>query len=408
MVKTPEVLAIIPARGGSKGIPRKNVKEFAGYPLIAWSIIAAKCASRVTRIIVSTDDEEIAAIATQWGAEVPFFRPEQYSQDNTLDYPVIRHSLDWLNENEHYIPDIVVQLRPTSPIRPRNCVNEAIKLLSDHPEADCVRGVVEAGQNPYKMWTISPEEGSMIPLLKIEGILEPYNAPRQVLPQTYWQTGHIDAIRYKTIIHKASLTGDVILPLLIDPRYTIDIDIPSDWQSSERLVSNRDLDFVDPGKLHRNLPKQIKMILFDFDGVFTDNHVWISEDGKESVVADRSDGLGLELLRSKTGIQLIVFSRETNQVVTHRCNKLKIPVLQSVFNKDDVIRTFLSENGIDPAQVIYMGNDVNDLVVLNHVGFFVAPADAHDDVRRHADLVLSKSGGKGAIRELCDMIMGCL
>src|SRR5512145_3318540 len=117
-----EVLAIIPARGGSKGIPRKNIRNFAGWPLIAWSIAAAQQAESVTRLLVSTDDEEIAAVARQYGAETPFLRPAEFAQDATTDLPVFEHALKWLAEHENYRPDVVVQLRPTSPIRPRGMV----------------------------------------------------------------------------------------------------------------------------------------------------------------------------------------------------------------------------------------------------------------------------------------------
>ncbi|MBI1855503.1 MAG: acylneuraminate cytidylyltransferase family protein, partial [Chloroflexi bacterium] len=124
-----EILALIPARGGSKGIPRKNIRSFAGYPLIAWSIAAAKQSGLVTRIIVSTDDDEIAAVAREWGAETPFMRPTELAQDKTLDLPVFEHALKWLAENENYKPDVLIQLRPTSPIRPRDLVDDAVRIL---------------------------------------------------------------------------------------------------------------------------------------------------------------------------------------------------------------------------------------------------------------------------------------
>jgi len=142
----PEILTIIPARGGSKGIPRKNIRNFAGSPLIAWSIAAARQSEFVTRIVVSTDDEEIAAVARSFGAETPFLRPAEFAQDQTTDLPVFEHALQWLAEHENYHPEVVVQLRPTSPIRPRDCVDGAIKILLAHPDADCVRGVVPRGR----------------------------------------------------------------------------------------------------------------------------------------------------------------------------------------------------------------------------------------------------------------------
>src|SRR5512146_2665623 len=137
-------LAIVPARGGSKGIPRKNIRDFAGYPLIAYSIAAARQADAVTRVIVSTDDEEIAQVGRQWGVETPFLRPAEFAQDNSTDLPLFQHALKWLDEHEGYHPQVVLQLRPTSPLRPRNLVDRAVSTLLAHPDADSVRGVVPA------------------------------------------------------------------------------------------------------------------------------------------------------------------------------------------------------------------------------------------------------------------------
>ena len=405
MVKRHEVLAVIPARGGSKGIPRKNIKDFAGFPLMAYSIAAAKQSNLVTRVIVSTDDEEIAEIARQWGAETPFLRPEEFARDNTLDLPVMQHCLAWLKENEDYQPDMVLWLRPTSPIRPRRCLDDAIQTLLDHPDADSIRGVIPAAQNPFKMWTLDSRSGELLPLLKVEGIREPYNAPRQGLPDAYWQTGHIDAIWTKTILEKQSMTGDVIFPLMIDPRYTVDIDIASDWESAERLLSDDSLEMVTPGPRRRTLPEKISLIVLDFDGVLTDDRVWVNTKGEEMVAASRADGLGLERLRNETEIEVMVLSRETNLVVQARCEKLKLPVLQAVQDKREAIRQVLADKKIPAEEVLFVGNDITDLVVFPEVGFAVAPVDAHQDVIRKADLILSKKGGKGAVRELCDMIL---
>src|SRR5512143_3661116 len=148
----PEVLALIPARGGSKGIPRKNIRPFAGHPLIAYSIAAGRQANSVTRVIVTTDDEEIAQVARSYGAETPFLRPVDLAQDQTLDLPVFQHALKWLAQNEGYYPQALVHLRPTTPIRPPDLVDRSVALLLAHPEADSVRGITPAHQNPFKMW----------------------------------------------------------------------------------------------------------------------------------------------------------------------------------------------------------------------------------------------------------------
>lgn len=403
MVNRSEVLAIIPARGGSKGIPRKNIKYFAGHPLVAWSIAAARQADLVTRVIVSTDDEEIASVSRQHGAETPFRRPSELSADLSVDYPLFEHALKWLKENEGYQPDIVVQLRPTSPIRQKGLVNQAIQQLISHPEADSVRGVIPSGQNPYKMWQMAGDH--MIPLLQVKGIAEPYNAPRQLLPATYWQTGHVDAIRVSTILEKRSLSGNVILPIHIDPSFTVDIDSLRDWDRAEWLVWHGDLDMVFPGKQPRPFPENVKMIVMDFDGVLTDNRVWVDENGKEAVAAYRSDSLGLALLRGRAGIEPLVISKETNPVVTKRCQKMNVPVLQGIDQKANTLKKVLQERMIKPTEVIYVGNDVNDLECFPVVGFAAAPADAEKSVLMAADLVLTRKGGHGAVREICDLLM---
>lgn len=398
-----EVLAIIPARGGSKGIPRKNVRLFAGHPLIAYSIAAARQSERVTRVIVSTDDEEIAKVARDYGAETPFLRPAELAQDQTLDLPVFQHALRWLEEQEGYQPELVVQLRPTSPVRPPALVDEAVQILLAHPEAHSVRGVVPAGQNPHKMWRINPQNGQMIPLLQVPGLEEPYNAPRQVLPPVYWQTGHIDVIRPE-VIQKGSMSGQVILPVMVDPAYTVDIDNPRDWARSEWLVWYSDLEIVYPGLRRRPLPEKVDLVVFDFDGVLTDNRVWVDEEGHEMVAANRSDSLGVAYLR-RSGLKMVVLSTETNPVVAARCRKMQIPVVQGIWDKAAELPRIMAEFNAAPERTIYVGNDVNDVPCFSLVGCAVAVADAQPAARRAADIVLSRNGGHGAVRELLDILM---
>lgn len=402
---TNNILAIIPARGGSKGIPRKNIRSFAGYPLIAWSIAAAKQSEFVTRVIVSTDDEEIAAVAREWGAETPFLRPAELAQDKTTDLPVFEHALKWLQDMEGYRPDAVVQLRPTSPIRPPKMVDDAIRILLNHADADCVRGVVPAGQNPFKMWHFNGEDKPLGQLLEVEGIAEPYNAPRQILPPVFWQTGHIDAIRTSTIVDKKSLTGDVIYPLVIDAKYTVDIDTLPDWAKYEAVIYSG-LEVVSPGRARKGMPETIKLIVTDFDGVLTDGRVWVDEKGKETVAATRSDSMRIRQMH-EIGIDVIILSSEVNPVVSMRARKMKVEAIHGMGldEKGEVLKKYLAEKHIDPSQVVYLGNDFNDLPCFEIAGWSVAVADAYPEVTRAADHVLKTNGGFGALRELCDLIL---
>ena len=232
-----EVLALIPARGGSKGIPRKNIRPFAGYPLIAYSIAAAIQAESAVRVIVSTDDQEIAEVSRHWGAETPFLRPAELAADHITDLPVFQHALHWLAEHENYRPEVVLHLHATTPVRPPGFVDQALRRLRGNPEVECVRSVVSPGQNPFKMWRIDPQSGYMVPLLSVAGISEPFNTPRQLLPAVYLQTGHVNAIRPAAIL-RGSMTGTAILPLMIDASYEVDMDTLADWERGEWLLAN--------------------------------------------------------------------------------------------------------------------------------------------------------------------------
>ena len=219
----PEVLAIVPARGGSKSIPRKNLIPVGGKPLIAHSIEQARTSRLVTRTIVSTDDAEIAAVARAHGGEVPFMRPAEYAQDMSPDIDVFRHALQWLADREGYRPDLVVHLRPTGPVRRVELIDQAIALMLEHPEADALRSVSAPTQTPYKMWRI--EGGYLQPLLTLEGVTEPYCMPRQTLPEVWWQNGYVDIIRPRAILGLGLMCGHTILPFVVDEPI-LEIDYP--------------------------------------------------------------------------------------------------------------------------------------------------------------------------------------
>lgn len=246
----------------------------------------------------------------------------------------------------------------------------------------------------------------MTNLLNVPGLDEPYNAPRQSLPPIYWQTGHVDAVRVDTIRNKGSMTGKRVYPLIIDARYTVDIDNLSDWARYEALVYSGTLDMVWPGRARRPMPPEIKMIVSDFDGVFTDNRVWTDQDGRELVAASRSDGLRLRDLKER-GIQVVTLSSEANPVVAARAKKMGIESVQEpdTRKKGDAFRKLLSDKKIDAGAVAFVGNDVNDLPCFEIAGWAVAVADSYPEVLRAADHVLKTPGGYGALRELFDLIL---
>lgn len=231
-----EILAVIPARGGSKGIKRKNLVKFLGKPLVAHSIEHALACESITRTIVSTEDHEIACVSQSLGAEVPFMRPSELAEDHVFDWPVFVHALEFLAENENYYPDIVVHLRPTTPYRKPEWIDEAVNLLMQRPEAHSVRSVSKPDKHPYRMFTID-SEGYLDPIMKHEHA-EPYLVRRQDHPDVYHYNCVIDVTRPSTIIEAKSMTGARILPYLMNPAEVFDIDTARDLAIGEFLVQH--------------------------------------------------------------------------------------------------------------------------------------------------------------------------
>jgi N-acylneuraminate cytidylyltransferase len=406
LVAEQEILAIVQARGGSKGLPRKNLRLLRGHPLVAYSIASALAARSVTRVVLSTDDEEIAEVGRAYGAQAPFMRPAELAADDTPDFPLFDHAIAWLAEHENYRPHMVVQLRPTTPLRPRGMIDEAVRILEADPQADSVRGVTVPKQTPYKMWR-DGADGCIVPLMQTE-FAEPFNMPRQKLPVAYWQTGHVDVIRTATITHKRSLTGSRVRPILISADYCVDIDTIVDFDLAERAIEQKHLDIDVPrpaaSTALRRWPHPVELLVFDFDGVFTDNRVYVMEDGREAVACNRGDGMGLSMLRD-AGLAIVVLSTEQNSVVDARCRKLHIECKHGLADKRAALVELAREKKVDLNNVVYVGNDVNDLGCMEAAGFAVAVADAHPLAIEKADLVLSGRGGAGAVRELCDLLL---
>lgn len=230
----PEILALIPARGGSKSIPRKNLVVVRGKPLIAYSIEQALASRHITRTIVSTDDDEIADVARRFGAEVPFIRPAELAQDDSRDLEVFRHALNWLLEIERYRCELVVHLRPTGPVRRVSLVDDAIERLLADSSAHSLRAVSRPIQSPYKMWRIT--DGYLTPLLHVETMPEAHSAPRQHLPEVMWQNGYVDIIRPSVVLEAGSMVGTRILPFIVDEP-VVELDYEDSLPALEEALS---------------------------------------------------------------------------------------------------------------------------------------------------------------------------
>ena len=232
-----KILTIIPARSGSKGIPHKNIKFFKNKPLLEWSILQAKQSKyfNFMKIVVSTDSLEYASIVKQ--PDVQFIhRPREIAQDNSIDIEFIHHAIKYLKDTENYEADIILQLRPTQPCRKVEDIDRCIELFyNKRDKYDSLRTVVKIEKTPYKMYKI--ENNNLVPYLKTYGhIDEPYNICRQDLPDSYLHNGYIDIMNY-SLLKQNKISGDKILPYIMEKTDTIDIDTVEDWEKAEKVFN---------------------------------------------------------------------------------------------------------------------------------------------------------------------------
>ena len=235
MTSSGKIFAVIPARGGSKGVPKKNIKLLGGYPLIAFSIVAAKLCPEIERAIVSTDSREIADIAKSYGAEVPFLRPPELAQDDSPDIDFVRHALDWLETHEGSVPDFLVQLRPTTPLRDPALIDSAIRTIKSNAEATSLRSAHELPEPPQKMMGI--RDGFLVGLFPDDPRPEYYDLPRQAFPPAYNPNGYVDIIKTSFVRGARSLHGPHILAFVTP--MAAEVDCPEDFEYLEYLIGKK-------------------------------------------------------------------------------------------------------------------------------------------------------------------------
>lgn len=398
----PTVVAVIPARGGSKGVPAKNLAAVGGVPLIARAVRECRAARLVTDVVVSTDDAAIAGAARGAGAVV-VRRPGTIAGDTATSEAAVLHAMD-AYEAEHGRPvDAVLLVQCTSPF-----------LISEDIDA-VAAAVVETGAD--SALTVAPFHG-FVWREGADAAVEAEAAPtapggtgvnhdkafrprRQDRPQDFLETGAayaMDAAGFRAAGHRFFGRTELVRT---DPARVLEVDDPHDLARARALAPL--LDTARPGALPTR--DDIDAVVLDFDGTQTDDRVLVDSDGREMVAVHRGDGLGIAALR-KAELKLLILSTEVNPVVAARAKKLRLPVLHGIDRKDLALKQWCEEQGIAPERVLYVGNDVNDLPCFGLVGWPVAVAGAHDVVRGAARAVTSTPGGSGAIREIASWILG--
>lgn len=384
-------VTIIPARGGSKGVPRKNVRPVAGKPLLAWTVEAAVNAKTVDRVIVSTDDAEIGAVAERYGAEV-VWRPAEISGDTVSSESALLHVLQVLKTRGE-VPEEIVFLQATSPLTTAEDIDACVNRLAE-TGAD---SAFTAKPFFYFVWKENPD-----------GSCDGINHDKRTRPRRqdrepqYEENGAVYVMKTEGFLKtRHRFFGKTVMSLMPEER-CFEIDTAFDLDVVERLLSGRQ-DRTSNGR--RPLPASIGAIVFDFDGVMTDDTVWVSQTGEEAVRCSRADGQGLSRARG-WNIPILILSSETNPVVAARAAKLGLEVIYGVRlrSKAKVLEAWAQAHAVVPERIVYMGNDLNDVACMRWAGFAAVPADASAEAKAVADWVAERPGGRGAVRAFLDYI----
>lgn len=376
-------VAIIPARGGSKGVPRKNVQRVGGVPLVARAVRSALAADGIDLVVVSTDDDEIAGVAEASGARV-VRRPAELSGDTAPSESAILHVLDELERSVERA-DIVAFLQATSPFIPSDALSQAVSLVAD----DAADSVFSAHETYGFLWRRT--DAGQAAALNHDASHRPRRQDRE---PHYLETGAFYVFRADRFREAGHRFFGRIRIAEVPEWSAIEIDDEQQLRIARALAG-----------MHEHAEGiDVRAVVTDFDGVHTDDTAIIDADGGERVRVSREDGMGVALLRL-AGIPMLILSTEVNPVVRARADKLRVPVLHGVDDKESALRAWAEETGIPLADIAYLGNDVNDLPAMRIVGWPVAVADAHPLVREEARVVLSRSGGDGAVRELIERVL---
>ena len=227
-------IALICARGGSKGVPKKNIKAIGGFPMIAYSIVAGQLSEKLDRCIVSTDSQEISDIAKAYGADVPFLRPSEFATDSSTDIEYIKHAIDWFDKNEGYIPEYWVLLRPTTPLREPKVIDNAIDEIINNSEATSLISIHEFAETPGKMFGM--QDKYLHGLCPMDPRPEYFTLPRQAFAPSYFGNGYVDIVKTSTVVKHESCFGSRMLGFKTPD--TGEIDIPEDFKRVEFYLNN--------------------------------------------------------------------------------------------------------------------------------------------------------------------------
>jgi YrbI family 3-deoxy-D-manno-octulosonate 8-phosphate phosphatase len=401
--------AIIPARGGSQGLPGKNLARVGGVPLIARAVRAALAAERIGRVVVTTDDDVIAEAARAAGAEI-VDRPAELAGSEASSESALLHALEVLGPgfDEHGNPASVAP-RPSDAI---TVFLQATSPFIDPLDLDAAIARVAAGERdvvfsaaPTHVFLWLADEGARAAI----GVNHDaaHRQRRQDRQPEFAETGAFYVFRTDGFVHAGHRFFGRVGIQPVHPDHAIEIDDAGDLERARVLAAHVDRAIVASGGTGldgRHPLIDVDALVTDFDGVHTDDTVMVDQLGRETVRVSRSDGHGIARLRA-AGIPVLIISAEENPVVGRRAEKLGVECAHGVSDKGAVLRAWAADRGIRLDRIAYLGNDRGDLPALELVGWPIAVPDAAPEALAATRHVLAQPGGHGAVRELADLIL---
>lgn len=380
-------VAFIPVRGGSKSIPFKNIKKIAGRPLVYWTAKAADECSRIDRVYISTDSTQIRNVVEGFGLQ----KVRVIDRDESTASDTASTESAMIAFAKEYQFDNIVLIQATSPLLTSTDLEGGFKLF-DLDNTDSVLSVVR--QKRFQ-WQINED-----------GLVEPINYSYKQRPRRQEFNGYLVEngafyiIDRETLLKEGNRLAGNIRAYEMDESTYFEIDEPSDWQIIEgQLLRRIERDSKPPDV------SKIKMLLTDCDGCLTDGGMYYTENGDEIKKFNTRDGMGFSLLKSH-GILTGIVTGEDRNLNARRAKKLKLDVInQGCVDKMSAVNEIARQYGLDLSEIAYIGDDINDLTVLENVGYGACPQDAADKVKAVSSYVCNAKGGEGVIREVVEQIL---
>ncbi|MET1415041.1 acylneuraminate cytidylyltransferase [Roseibium sp. HPY-6] len=385
-----KIVAAIPARGGSVGLPGKNIRPLNGIPLVGRTVRAARGSRFVSEVFVSSDSNEILTVATKYGAR-PVLRPLELSGPTATSESALVHLLEEEPSLQSEPPDVLVFLQCTAPFTQAHHVDQVVEALLNKEATSAISVVDDHGF----YWEIGPDGAG----IGLNHDPSTQRVRRQDISARYRENGAVYAMRVPEFLKSGNRYCGKTILVPVDSTW-IEIDTSQDWDMAEAFIRTEQF----TGELLPESVNPVRALVTAFDGVHTDNSVFVNRDGTESIVCNRYDEIGLDRLHGRN-LRLLMLDRDDNGLAAQRARKLGMEYRYHPFDKLQIMSDWSAKQEISFAEMAYIGADIADIDCMKACGLSAAPRNAPAEVKANATLVLESAGGAAVIHEFGELLI---